>query len=30
VTAPRTHVLPPDASPEQLHEVIGNILSDRS
>ena len=30
ITAPRTHVLPPGATPEQLHEVIGSILGDRS
>ncbi len=28
--APRTHVLAPGVGPEQLHEVIGDILSDRS
>ena len=28
--APRTYVLPPGAAPEQLHEVIGSILGDRS
>ena len=28
--APRTYVLPSGATPEQLHEVIGSILGDRS
>jgi hypothetical protein len=28
--APRSHVLPPSAGPEQIHEVISHVLSDRS